>query len=87
MKSRELKPNYDKGRYISDTHYKRLTNHNRLGQLTNQSRLGFSERWALKRQKLKQNISGREVLQNVQYEKNNIYIFLNNVSILFYQLW
>ncbi len=49
----------NKGCYISNTCFKQLTNYNKWGQLTNQSRLGFSESMPLKRQVLKQSISGR----------------------------
>ncbi len=43
MNPRELKINYGKGHYISNTRSKQLTNHNILRWLTNQSRLGFKE--------------------------------------------
>lgn len=58
-----------KGCYISNTCFKQLTNHNRWGQLTNQSKLGFSESMPLKRQVLKQSISGRG-WKGVQGSKN-----------------
>jgi len=36
----ELKFRYDKGCLISDMHCRLLTNHNRVGHLTNQNRAG-----------------------------------------------
>ncbi len=47
----EQKPDNGKEHYIFNTHSKWLTNHNTMGQLINQSSLGFSERRALKRPK------------------------------------
>lgn len=45
---------FGKGLYISNPCSKGLANHKRLGQLNNESRVGFSERQTLKRHELQQ---------------------------------
>lgn len=56
----ELKPNFAKGLYISNPCSKGLANHNRLGQLNNESRLFFGgERQTLKRHELQQSVSDK----------------------------
>lgn len=52
---------YGKGYYISGTHFK---------QLTNQNRLGFLESRALKSQKLFQGECEKRYCSNVKYNKN-----------------
>ena len=64
-----------KGVGVSDTQSKRLTNHNRVGQMTNQSKPSFLEavqdlKWSVSDSRLKKK---RRRWSSIQYETNNVY--------------